>query len=177
MARCRRNVDNFLEACRKIGVDEVRNFINYLPLLISFEEVCASLSLRVYYTCMRHAVIISVQRHGTCWHGGYFHIERLSLIRCFCFFFNKWWCGKRIMIVILLYDRSCVLHRRVASKIGYLVRKFILYKAQWYQLTILSSSVVLRSIEPAWWTVGQKNLSHTICNRTSVYIVTNASAI
>jgi hypothetical protein len=23
MARCRRNVDNFLEACRKIGVDEV----------------------------------------------------------------------------------------------------------------------------------------------------------
>lgn len=25
MARCRRNVDNFLDACRKIGVDEVRN--------------------------------------------------------------------------------------------------------------------------------------------------------
>lgn len=24
MARCRRNVDNFLEACRRIGVDEVR---------------------------------------------------------------------------------------------------------------------------------------------------------
>ena len=23
MARCRRNVDNFLDACRKIGVDEV----------------------------------------------------------------------------------------------------------------------------------------------------------
>lgn len=23
MARCRRNVDNFLEACRRIGVDEV----------------------------------------------------------------------------------------------------------------------------------------------------------
>lgn len=58
MARCRRNVDNFLEACRKIGVDEVRNI-----LLISFKEVCASLSLRVYYTCMRHAVIISVQHH------------------------------------------------------------------------------------------------------------------
>lgn len=26
MARCRRNVDNFLEACRKIGVDEVSAF-------------------------------------------------------------------------------------------------------------------------------------------------------
>lgn len=26
MARCRRNVDNFLEACRKIGVDEVNRF-------------------------------------------------------------------------------------------------------------------------------------------------------
>lgn len=25
MARCRRNVDNFLEACRKIGVNEVGN--------------------------------------------------------------------------------------------------------------------------------------------------------
>jgi hypothetical protein len=24
MARCRRNVDNFLEACRRIGVDEVK---------------------------------------------------------------------------------------------------------------------------------------------------------
>lgn len=24
MARCRRNVDNFLDACRRIGVDEVR---------------------------------------------------------------------------------------------------------------------------------------------------------
>lgn len=23
MARCRRNVDNFLDACRRIGVDEV----------------------------------------------------------------------------------------------------------------------------------------------------------
>lgn len=28
MARCRRNVDNFLEACRRIGVDEVRLLIN-----------------------------------------------------------------------------------------------------------------------------------------------------
>lgn len=27
MARCRRNVDNFLEACRKIGINEVSNFI------------------------------------------------------------------------------------------------------------------------------------------------------
>jgi hypothetical protein len=29
MARCRRNVDNFIEACRKIGVDEV----SYLAVL------------------------------------------------------------------------------------------------------------------------------------------------
>lgn len=28
MARCRRNVDNFLEACRKIGVDEVSHRID-----------------------------------------------------------------------------------------------------------------------------------------------------
>jgi hypothetical protein len=31
MARCRRNVDNFLDACRKIGVDEV----NIISLLIA----------------------------------------------------------------------------------------------------------------------------------------------
>jgi len=30
MARCRRNVDNFLEACRKIGVDEVRNIVKII---------------------------------------------------------------------------------------------------------------------------------------------------
>lgn len=30
MARCRRNVDNFLEACRKIGVDEVSGFKIYI---------------------------------------------------------------------------------------------------------------------------------------------------
>ena len=27
MARCRRNVDNFLEACRKLGLDEVRDIV------------------------------------------------------------------------------------------------------------------------------------------------------
>lgn len=32
MARCRRNVDNFLEACRKIGVDEVRNLVSFGPV-------------------------------------------------------------------------------------------------------------------------------------------------
>lgn len=30
MARCRRNVDNFLEACRKIGINEVSYFLFYL---------------------------------------------------------------------------------------------------------------------------------------------------
>lgn len=29
MARCRRNVDNFLEACRRIGVDEVSSSDTY----------------------------------------------------------------------------------------------------------------------------------------------------
>jgi len=36
MARCRRNVDNFLEACRKIGVDEVRN-VSFR--LVDLEEI------------------------------------------------------------------------------------------------------------------------------------------
>lgn len=30
MARCRRNVDNFIEACRKIGVDEVNTYNVFL---------------------------------------------------------------------------------------------------------------------------------------------------
>lgn len=42
MARCRRNVDNFLEACRKIGVDEVCIFYFlhrevYYIIIISFD--------------------------------------------------------------------------------------------------------------------------------------------
>lgn len=32
MARCRRNVDNFLEACRKIGVDEVSLYLFFVCL-------------------------------------------------------------------------------------------------------------------------------------------------
>jgi Calponin homology (CH) domain len=36
MARCRRNVDNFLEACRKIGVDEVITASPYGSLFKSF---------------------------------------------------------------------------------------------------------------------------------------------
>ncbi|KMR04571.1 leucine-rich repeat and calponin-like proteiny domain-containing protein 3 protein [Lasius niger] len=47
MARCRRNVDNFLEACRKIGVDEGIS------------------------SCMRHAVIVSI-RYGTYRSSGHF---------------------------------------------------------------------------------------------------------
>lgn len=35
MARCRRNVDNFLEACRRIGVDEVC-FSRYIDKLQSY---------------------------------------------------------------------------------------------------------------------------------------------
>lgn len=34
MARCRRNVDNFLEACRKIGISEVSKLISYYYLFI-----------------------------------------------------------------------------------------------------------------------------------------------
>ena len=33
MARCRRNVDNFLEACRKIGVEEVGTNTHYCFVL------------------------------------------------------------------------------------------------------------------------------------------------
>ena len=33
MARCRRNVDNFLEACRKIGVEEVGTNMHYCFVL------------------------------------------------------------------------------------------------------------------------------------------------
>lgn len=39
MARCRRNVDNFLDACRRIGVDEVRTeflFIIYKFVIVKF---------------------------------------------------------------------------------------------------------------------------------------------
>lgn len=39
MARCRRNVDNFLDACRRIGVDEVRTefvFIIYKFVVVKF---------------------------------------------------------------------------------------------------------------------------------------------
>lgn len=35
MARCRRNVDNFLEACRRIGVDEV--CIYYYFVILPFQ--------------------------------------------------------------------------------------------------------------------------------------------
>lgn len=92
---------------------------------------------------MRHAVIISVH-HGTCWYGGYFHIERINPI-CFCFFFNKWWCGKKIMIVIMLYDRPCVLRWRVEYKTGYETQcENLLFTKYDYQLTIFSSSIVLR---------------------------------
>ena len=46
MARCRRNVDNFLEACRKIGVDEVSLIIRYFlsnSFSNSFSRLCFSL--------------------------------------------------------------------------------------------------------------------------------------
>lgn len=33
MARCRRNVDNFLDACRRIGVDEVCNSNTFFSFL------------------------------------------------------------------------------------------------------------------------------------------------
>lgn len=46
MARCRRNVDNFLEACRKIGVDEVSTIIRYL-FSNSFSNSC----LAYVYCC------------------------------------------------------------------------------------------------------------------------------
>lgn len=39
MARCRRNVDNFLEACRKIGVDEVSVVFVVLLTLTAINHV------------------------------------------------------------------------------------------------------------------------------------------
>lgn len=40
MARCRRNVDNFLDACRKIGVDEVRIRLS-LDSILAFRKIFA----------------------------------------------------------------------------------------------------------------------------------------
>jgi hypothetical protein len=59
MARCRRNVDNFLEACRKIGVEEVGSNNHYFfehaylclaPFTALLQELSEALAVNFKHT-------------------------------------------------------------------------------------------------------------------------------
>lgn len=53
MARCRRNVDNFLEACRKIGVEEV-SYIIPLHTCTIYKLHTKQMSMFVYLYNLLH---------------------------------------------------------------------------------------------------------------------------